>query len=104
MPVAKDSFVEEDVSAISIGFMLPVFGNQMLIFPESPKDFRVEADVPGFIEALQFLFASNPSFTFSDTGFEADLCEVDFGERTATSVLTINFPTRADKLGGVEWT
>src|SRR3989344_4751425 len=54
------------------------------------------------LETLELLFTGDVALANFEASFEADLCEINFGELETALVLFLNCPTFAEKLDGAE--
>lgn len=100
--VPQDRPIEEHVGRVPVGWLLPSFGDEVLVFPEGLEHLRIEANVSSVLETLQLLFADDRAFAVLQHRFEIDLGEVHFGERKRTLVFLDDGPSVVNEGDGVE--
>lgn len=64
--------MEKDKGDTAVGLLLPVFGNEMLVLPQCEENLGVQADVVGFLEALEFFLVRDVTLTFLETSDQLD--------------------------------
>jgi len=102
--VPKDRAVKEDVTSVPVDLLLPAFGDEVLVLPESLEDLGVEADVTRFLQPFQLLLALHVGLAVLQHHDVLDLGKIQLGEcdRASVRLIVQDGPAIPDELLRVE--